>query len=170
MHGVWEENGPTNFQAPLHPAASDPAAADHLTVSEGVNTWLKAGMPANKLVLGIPLYWRGWSGVAPGRTHGLYQRATGPSPPYPFTRTAGTADYHELLAAGKLKTVFYDSASGDSPWVYDGNTFYTGETPASIQTKTAFIKSSKLRGAMVFSLAADTATGTLLQAVTTGLR
>lgn len=44
----------TAFDAPLYDAAS------HFSVSYGVVSWLDAGVPAGKLVLGLPLYGRSW--------------------------------------------------------------------------------------------------------------
>ena len=108
MHGAWETNGPTNFQAPLYPSPADPSAADHFTVSESVQNWLAAGMPASKLVLGIPFYWRGWSGVPAGSDNGLYQPATSWSPTFSITQIGGVADYRELDEFGQA-AAFYSA-------------------------------------------------------------
>jgi chitinase len=37
------------------------------------------GLPSEQTHLGVPFYYRGWTGVPAGSNHGLYQTATGPS-------------------------------------------------------------------------------------------
>jgi len=47
----------TDFNAPLYPDASDSGGAlSTFNVNYSVNLWLTAGMPAQKLFLGLPLY------------------------------------------------------------------------------------------------------------------
>jgi GH18 family chitinase len=168
MHGAWEGTGPTNFQAPLLPSPADPAKASHFTVHESVNAWLGAGMPANKIVVGIPAYWRGWTGVTAGGMRGLYRPATGASPPMGTTQSGGVANYRELLAAGKLNTVYYDGVTR-SPWAYDGTNFWTGDTPATASAKAMYAKGRGLRGAMVFALDGDSSSAALVKAIASGL-
>ncbi|MBF0762887.1 glycosyl hydrolase, partial [Dysgonomonas mossii] len=60
-----------NFHAALLPSPRDPDRAEGLTVVETVERYLKAGVPASQLVLGIPLYSRGWTGL-PAANDGLY--------------------------------------------------------------------------------------------------
>jgi chitinase len=169
MHGEWEGNGPTNFQAPLLPSRNDPAAASHLTVDESVRNWLSKGMPAKKLVLGVPAYWRGWRGASAGSRAGLYQRAAGPSPAFPLTQSAGVASYKELLSSGALAALHYD-ATTESPWAYDGTTFYTGDTPQSAQNKAVYARQKGLLGVMMFSLESDDAHASLVKSISSGLR
>jgi chitinase len=184
MHGGWETTGPTNFQDPLHNSPSDPSAVippgnEKYTIDTAVEAWttglsdygIVGGFPANKLVIGIPFYYRGWTGVTAGSDHGLYQPATGPSAQFSYSQEAGVADYKELEAAGLTGNAsdnFFDSTTQAS-WIYDGTNFYTGDTPQSIAAKDAYIKSEGLAGAMVFSLDADDASGTLMSAVANGL-
>ena len=181
MHGGWETTGPTNLQDPLYNSPSDPSTAiapgnEKYNISTSVTAWtsglsdygIPGGFPASKLVVGIPFYYRGWTGVPAGSNHGLYQTATGPSAQFSFTQTAGVADYKELVAAGVTGDSYFDSTT-QAAWIYDGTNFYTGDNAQSIAAKDAYIKSNGLAGAMVFSLDADSSTGTLMNAVAGGL-
>ena len=162
MHGGFEPTGPANLQDPLHDSSGDPSKAippgnEKYNIDTAIKAWttglpdysIAGGFPASKLVMGFPFYYRGWTGVATGSTHGLYQAATGPSSSFSFSQTAGVADYKELVSAGLTGNAsdnFFDSTTQAS-WIYDGNNFYTGDTPQSIAAKTAFIKSNGLAGA-----------------------
>jgi chitinase len=76
-HGTWETT--TNHAAPLLESPFDPARGKGLTVDATVTAYLEAGVSASKLVVGIPAYGRGWTGV-PNVNHGLYQSSSGPAP------------------------------------------------------------------------------------------
>ncbi len=168
MHGAWEDNGPTDFQAPLYASLIDPHATDHLSVDESITRWENAGLPASKLVMGVPFYWRGWSGV-PNTNNGLYQTATGPSHAYTPTNQPGVANYKELLKDGMIKNVHTDSVT-QAPWIYSNGEFYTGDTPGTLAQKGAYIRNKNLLGAMIYSLEGDDASGTLIKSVTKGLQ
>jgi len=184
MHGAWETTGPTNLQDPLNNAPNDPSAVippgnEKYNIDTAVKAWttglsdysIPGGFPAGKLVMGFPFYYRGWTGVAAGSTHGLYQTATGPTSAFSFTQTAGVADYKELASAGLTGNAgdnFFDSTTQAS-WIYDGTNLYTGDTPQSIAAKTAYIKSHSMAGAMMFSLDGEDAGDTLLNAIASGL-
>ena len=173
MHGAWESGATdkTNFQAPLYPSPNDPDTVHHFTVQESVQRYLTAGMPASKIAVGVPFYWRGWTGVANGGANGLYQSVAGKagSVAMPVSQQAGVAHYKELLAAGKLTTTYEDGPSGNSPWAYDGSNFWTGDTPRSISIKGKYIRDNGLAGAMIYSLESDDRSGSLLSATVKGL-
>ncbi len=91
MHGAFEPNQ-TNNQSPIYQNPSDPSAnippgSKKYSIDTAITAWttglpeygIPGGFPANKLTMGIPFYYRGWSGVSAGSTHGLYQSASGPS-------------------------------------------------------------------------------------------
>ncbi len=64
-----------------------------------VDAYLQRGAPRSKLVMGVPFYSRGWTGVT-NQNNGLFQPATGPAP---ATYEAGYEDYRLLKAtAGEL--------------------------------------------------------------------
>uniref|UniRef100_A0ACD5UA90 Uncharacterized protein n=1 Tax=Avena sativa TaxID=4498 RepID=A0ACD5UA90_AVESA len=103
----------TAFDAPLYDAAS------HFSASYGVVSWLDAGVPAGKVVMGLPLYGRSWflrnkanSGVgAPVVAAGPKQRGS---------NTTGAMSYAEVQAlaatrAGRAPVMTsYDNASVSS--------------------------------------------------------
>jgi chitinase len=184
MHGAWETTGPTNLQDPLNNSASDPSHViapgnEKYNIDTAIKAWttglpdynIAGGFPTSKLVMGFPFYYRGWTGVAAGSNHGLYQTATGPSAAFSFTQTAGVADYKELVSAGLAGNSgdnFFDPTTQAS-WIYDGTNFYTGDTPQSIAARTAYIKSHGMAGAMMFSLDGEDTGDTLLNAIAGGL-
>src|SRR5215469_16547231 len=59
FHGTWETS--TNHASPLFDSPQDPALADNFNINYTIDAYLKANVPARKLVLGIPLYGRGWT-------------------------------------------------------------------------------------------------------------
>lgn len=180
MHGSWDSTGPTNFQDPMTQATNDPStpvAPGNLdysvqTAVTAYTTGLSAysipgGFPASKLVLGVPFYWRGWTGVPAGTDYGLYQSATGPSAAYSYSATAGTAFYKELESAGLTSADEHWDATTDSAWIYDptSQSFFTGDTPQSISTKASYITANGLGGMFAYSLEGDDASSTLLKAL-----
>jgi len=158
LHGAWESS--TNFQAHLRLAPGDTTG---LSVQNAVQGYLAAGVPANKLIVGIPFYGRGWTGVR-NQNNGLYQPATGAAP---GTYEAGIEDYKVLKT--RAMPSFRDPVTGGF-WLYDGNTFWSYDDPQVIQEKMSWLTTLGLRGAMVWSLDGDDATGTLISAVHTGLQ
>ena len=76
-------NGPANqftdFGAPLFPSPSEPASNATWTIDGLVTAYLNAGVPPEKLVIGINSYGHTYSGVA-DNNNGLYQPYSGPGP------------------------------------------------------------------------------------------
>ncbi len=93
-HGTWETT--TNHHAPLFGSRTNP---DNFFVEFTIDAYLDAGVPARKLLLGVPFYGHGWTGV-PNVNHGLYQTSTGaaPSPAGDTLATDGVATFATLQA------------------------------------------------------------------------
>jgi chitinase len=158
FYGAWQPQ--TNHQSQLFSPTANPAPANQrYSVDAAVNKLISIGAPANKLVVGIPAYGRGWTGVA-STNNGLYQSGFAA----PGTYEAGTEDYDVLK--NRPGTVFRDNANG-AIWKYDGSTFWSYDDPQLVQQKGGYVKSRGLGGLMVWSLDGDD--GTIVTAMQAGL-
>ncbi|GAA4419293.1 hypothetical protein GCM10023148_18400 [Actinokineospora soli] len=156
-HGTWE--AVTNQQSALRVPAPD------FSGQVAIGAYLDRGAPRNKLVLGVPFYSQGWTGVT-GGGDGLHQPASGPAP---GTWAPGNEDYKALAAKVDQFTVHRDHRAGHA-WLFDGTTFWTWDDPVEMRRKARFITDRRLGGAMVWSLDGDTADGDLIKALHHGLR
>ena len=162
FHGTWE--AVTNQQSALRVPANNPTNPD-FSVDATVRAWLAAGAKRSQLVVGIPYYGQGWTGVT-GGGNGLFQPATGPAA---GTWAAGNEDYKVLkqkAAAGF--TVHRDVRAGHA-WLFDGTTFWTYDDPAVLLQKALYIRLQGLGGAMMWELSGDDANGTLTKTIHFGL-
>lgn len=157
FHGAWEKT--TNHQAPLQQNSLDPSPlASTYNVTSTINSYIQAGVAPSQIVLGIPLYSRGWAEVNP-KDLGLFQDAPKPSQ---GTWEDGILDYSDILK--KIKSnpdqyiVTWD-AEANASWIFnpnvEGGVFYTYEDLKTVDEKIKFIKSQKLRGAMFWELSGD---------------
>jgi chitinase len=190
LHGIWESA--TNHQSALFEAKADPFFGQGLSVEPIVAAYLKAGVPGNKIVLGIPLYGRGWGGVA-NLDHGLYQSSSG-APAVPTADGTGTCSdlsgntagcdplltpslvtYRtetNLLANGYRR--FFDSKR-IAAWLYNptSQTFFTFDDPFVVQLKTEYVNRrvrGGLGGAYVWALKDDDLNSTVVKTMAEGLR
>ncbi|MGN9808731.1 glycosyl hydrolase family 18 protein [Micromonospora sp. BQ11] len=154
--GAFNAQGPTAPHSPLYSYTGIPQAGFN---SDAAIQKLKSkGIPANKLLLGIGFYGRGWTGVtqtAPGGT------ATGAAP---GTYEPGIDDYKVLKntcpATGTVGGTAY-AKCGSNWWSYD--------TPATINGKMTYAKNQGLGGAFFWELSGDTTNGELIGAIKGGL-
>ncbi len=186
------EEKQTNESSSLYDTPADPVYAESRYIDVTVRAYLKAGVPAAKYTMGLPLYAVGWTGV-PGANHGLYQNATeaspvplangsglcpnhdkaNPSPGCDTILTPGFATYStiENLTGLSGYTAWYDSTRvGATLYNSATGTFYTYDTPAAVATKTAYIRKHKLGGAYVWALNDDDAKASLTKAIAAGLK
>jgi chitinase len=162
FHGGWSER--TNFNAPLYPSKSDPEKDEtirkHFNVDSAVKAYLAAGIPPEKLVVGVPFYGRGWGGVK-NVGDGLYQ-PHGPAPK--GTWENGVFDYKDLAAnyVGRSKRYWHDEAK--VPWLYDekSGVMISYDDAESLRLKAEYVNRQKLGGVMVWELSADDSRATLL--------
>jgi chitinase len=171
MHGIWETT--TNHASPLFDSPTDPGFGQGFDVEDTIIAYLAAGVPAHKLLLGIPMYGYGWTGV-PNLNHGLYQTSTGPapSPAGDVLQTDGVATYGTLVAQAGFNH-FFDPISL-AQWAYNPTTqtFWTYETRKSVSIKMSYVQNrvpGGLGGAFFWAFKDDDANGTLTKNMAKGL-
>ena len=149
FHGSWDPI--TGHNAPMSVGPKDTATG--FSVSDAVDAYLATGFPANKLVLGVPFYGRGWEGVS-ATDAGLYQPARGASV---GTWEKGVFDYHDIVANYLPTMTRYWDEAAQVPYLYDParGLWITYDDPQSMKAKTDFIKERGLGGAMFWELSND---------------
>src|SRR5215472_15244160 len=162
LHGTWETT--TNFQSALFSPKGDPATPTKFSDDLAIQTYLSLHAPARKLVLGVPFYERGWTGVT-NANHGLFQASTGAAP---ATFGPGVEDFKVLAVAPGFQ-LFRDRRDGTA-WIYDGTNFWTFDDPVALREKMDYVVGHRLGGAMAWSLDSDDAHASLVRAMDAGLR
>lgn len=122
---------------------------------KAVRVFLEAGVPAEKIVVGIPFYSRKWEGVKGGGS-GIGREA----------ETVGGygPDYGELSAGYINRNGFrrYWDDEAKAPYLFDGNTFISYEDQQSMADKISYVKENGLGGVMYWEYRCD-ATKTLTE-------
>jgi chitinase len=163
LHGTWEKT--TNHHAALYANPAEPAHTANRNVDRAVTDYLAAGVPAGKLVLGVPLYGRGWKGV-PNTNNGLFQPAAGPA------KGSAESGIDSFRVLENLDYPGFRDPVAQAFWVYSpsAGVFWSYDDPASLVNKTNYIKSKGLAGAMSWELGDDDSAATLLTALADGLK
>lgn len=143
IHGPWDSY--TDFNAPLY-NNSDVSPQDKWSVDASVNVWLKTGIPASKLVVGVPFYGYKYNAVN-NANNGLYQTYSGSAS---IAYSSIATNY--LNAPGYVR---YFHQQSMVPWLYNGSTFITYEDAESMGHKAQYIKNKALGGAAIWELSQD---------------
>lgn len=156
-YGPWLPQGPTDISAPLY---CDPRGPINC-VDKTVNGYLAAGVPANKLDIGIPFYGYGWADV-PNANRGLYQSSAGmQGAPGIYADAVGTNDYKVLKNLAGY-TPYRDSTT-QGYWIFNGSTFWSYDDVTEVIAKINYAKNKGLGGATSWAIDGDD--GTLVSAI-----
>jgi chitinase len=145
----------TGFNAPLY---ADPAAPRQESVSASVRAFEQAGVPAGKILIGIPFYSHIWQQV-PDRNHGLFQ----PGKPASNDFAPFGAIRLNLLGQGYAR---YWDQTASVPYLYSAEKqqFVSYDDAESITAKCNYAVSRKLGGVMFWKYL-DDPSGELLEAI-----
>lgn len=160
FHGGWENVSGHN--APLYVDPSDPSSnKNDANVAAAVENHIRAGVPASKIVMGMPFYGRGWSGCR-ATGNGQYQSCTDTPA---GTWEAGIFDFSDLENNYINKNGYtrYWNNTAKVPYLYNpsNGVYISYDDPESFGHKTNFIKTKGLAGAMFWEITGDR-NGTLL--------
>jgi chitinase len=141
IHGTWEPKA--DFNAPL----LDDNGKTY-SVDKGIQAYLNAGVPADKLVMGVPFYGYKYN-VTSSENNGLRQSYNG----------SGSITYNrfvkdDLLANGYER--FWDEGS-KVPYLFNAeeSIFISYDDPESIKIKAEYIRDNELGGAMIWEISQD---------------
>ena len=119
-------------------------------VDKAVKAFHEAGVPMEKLILGVPFYSRQWNGVkGEGCRHGLGMEADSVG--------GYGGDYAELKAdwIGKNGFVRYWDEVAKVPYLFDGKTFVSYEDEESLGGKIEYLKEMGMGGIMFWEYKCD---------------
>jgi chitinase len=118
------------------------------SVDTGVRAWIRAGLPANRLVLCLPFHGRSWV-LANAKNHEIFSPANGAvagSDPIPYSKIVST-----ITSAVKEFDPSYVT-----DYCYSGTTWIGYDGKDSISTKVRYAKKKGLRGYFAWHLDDDT--------------
>lgn len=158
--GAW--NPATGHQSNVRVPEDSPADAPR-SYETVVQAYVDRGADPADLVMGVPFYGRGWTGVQPGpQGDGLWGEADGAAP---GEWEPGFNDYKVLKDyAGSDGFELYRDDHAGTAWLYNGTEFWNFDDPTSIAQKAAWAREAGLSGVMSWSLDGDDAQGSLVRA------
>lgn len=127
-----------------------------------VKEYVKAGVPIEKLIMGVAFYSRKWEGV-PDVNHGLMQMAETPGYFGP--------DYGELSKNYIDKNGYtrYWDDEAKAPYLFNGKTFISYDDEESIRCKADYVKKEGMLGIMYWEYKCDS-TMTLTKVIADSLK
>lgn len=150
------------FNAPLREDPADPLESGLRrwnNVEGAVKYYRDHGVPADKLVLGVPFYGRGFS-VASAENDGLYRAYTAPYDAGDWRTLRAT-----FLEDPKWRRHWHPVAQ--TPWLFnaDDKVFVSYEDPRSIGIRARYAREQGLRGVFMWELTGDDEQHNLLNAM-----
>jgi chitinase len=148
--GPWSKR--TGLVAPLYSSPGDVEKGGD--VESTIRGYKDAGVPAHKMLLGLPFYAYSWNQVS-DTNHGLFQLGE---------PVRDDSSYNHILSIQSKFTTYRDPKSM-APWLFDGSTFWTYDDEISIAAKLEYAKQQALGGVMIWELGGDTLDGKLLKTI-----
>ena len=143
IHGPWDRYA--DFNAPLYtPSEASPQYQN--SVYDSIQRYLQQGVPADKLVLGMPLYGYCYQGAG-SQNNGLYSRYT----------SASSVPYRTLVSRylndSSYRQLRHEEAQ--VPYLYGNGSFVTYEDPQSMAAKGSLAREEGLGGIGFWEISQD---------------
>lgn len=165
--------GPWTPQAGHHTALRSRGMAADDSVAGGLRTMLAVGVPAAKLVAGVAMYGRGFTGVAPpapgagfnGRPReGVFEGADGS---LPYREIAARYLDREGRGRAGYELIFDEPAGSYALWHAAERRYLGYDDPRGVLLKADFVREHGLAGLFAWELSQDN--GDILNAMNRGL-
>ena len=152
----------TGFNSPLYAARGDPTP--EFNIDATMRAFLDAGIPAGKLLLGIPFYGRAYGKVG-AVDNGMFQ------PAGPATGWRGGDGDWKTLSQTRLKNPGYTrywEPNARVPYLYDSTsgTWVSYDDPESVGEKMRYVREHNLGGVFIWELGGDD--GSLMRVISAG--
>jgi chitinase len=158
-NGPWQKT--TGMVAPLYAVAGQEGESGNIDAT--VQAYEAAGVPAAELLLGVPLYGYHWTGVKKaGAQHGLGMMGE------PDHEDVHDAVIAQMPAAHTGSGKLFRIEPGETPWIYDGDNFWSFDDVVSARAKAQYAREQGMGGVMLWHLGEDTVNGALVKAVAAG--
>lgn len=151
MHGPWGGDDITNHHSPLYATKE---GNPELNVDSVIKHYLSKGVPAKKIILGMPLYGRSFAKASATKT-GLFSSYSGPGTS--TTAEQGLRFYSDIKKNLMTTYILHWDEQSKVPYLQHPQThdFITFDNETSFKIKCDYIKQMNLGGAMVWDLSMD---------------
>jgi chitinase len=122
---------------------------DERSVEHAVDQFLTAGVPAAKLVVGVPFYGRAFTDVT-AQNNGLDQPYGHYDSEYPWSKLVS-----DFIDRNGYKRYWDNAAKAPYLWNAEKRTFVTYDDPQSLKIKAEFVRKKKLGGMMYWEQSHD---------------
>ena len=148
----------TDFGAPLFSSSAEPPSNVTWNVDSVVKALVQAGLPAQKLVLGVSAYGRTYAGVA-NINNGLYQTYNGPGPGQ-AAGALGTLTYGEIVSQyldGSSGYSYFSDQTTRSDYLFSPahQVWISYENAETVYWKSLYAGKLGLAGLMLWDISAD---------------
>ncbi|XP_038696656.1 class V chitinase-like [Tripterygium wilfordii] len=116
----------------------------------GITSWIQAGVPSTKIVLGFPFYGWAWR-LLNANNHGLFAPANGSA--LPGDGSIGYGQIKTFISQNRATTVY--NATVVSNYCYSGTTWIGYDDTQSISAKVSYAKGKSLLGYFAWHVGAD---------------
>jgi chitinase len=150
-----------HYNSPLYAANGDPTPA--FNIDSTMQRFLRAGVPAKKLLVGVPFYGRAYA-VTSKENNGLFQPSTG-QPPAGWR--GGDGDWRALSKTRLVNPAYvrHWDAAARVPFLFDSTsgTWVSYDDPQSVREKVRYVRDHGLGGVFIWELGGDD--GALMNAI-----
>ncbi|KAI3936658.1 hypothetical protein MKX01_034087 [Papaver californicum] len=130
-----------------HALLYDPSS--QISTSVGIQAWIRAGLPANKLIMGLPMYGKTWKLKDPN-VNGIGAPAVGVGPGAGILTYADVVDFNGVSGT----RVVYDTQTV-SMYSYRGTDWIGYDNPTTVDLKVKYALDNSLGGYFFWAIGQD---------------